>query len=70
MRRGPPPPIRTTTFQLAAPGAPTLAVDRGALPEQAGGEFDTRTKAITTKYHNDLDLVAHEVGHWASEEYG
>jgi hypothetical protein len=57
-------------LRKAAPGAPTLAVDRGALPEQAGGEFDTRTKAITTKYHNDLDLVAHEVGHWASEEYG
>jgi len=57
-------------LKVAAPSAPTFDVDRGALPGTAGGSFDPRTGAITTRHHNDLDLVAHEVGHWASESYG
>lgn len=56
-------------LKKAAPSAPTFDVDRGALPDQAGGQYDPRTGAIVTRYHNDLDLVAHEVGHWASETY-
>jgi hypothetical protein len=58
-----------TDLRKAAPGAPTLAVDRASLPEGSAGEFDTRTGGITIRYHNDLDLVAHEVGHWAAETY-
>lgn len=57
-------------LQKAAPSAPTFNVDKGALPDEAGGSFDTRTRGIVTRHHNDLDLVAHEVGHWASETYG
>jgi hypothetical protein len=57
-------------LKKAAKSAPTLDVDRDAVDDDAAGQYNTRNRAITLKYHNDLDTVAHEVGHWAAETYG
>ena len=50
--------------------APKLTVDRGALPDDAGGAFDPDNYQLTSAVHNDLDTVAHEVGHWLGFRYG
>lgn len=56
-------------LQASSKGAPVLAVDKGK-PGEAGGFYDTSSKEVVVKFHNDLDLVAHEVGHWAAENHG
>ena len=72
---GKPPDLRDAIAVLAkslkkvGKQAPELTVDRGALPDGSAGSYSTRTGAIRSLHHNDLDTVAHEVGHWAADIY-
>jgi len=43
--------------------APDFYIDRG-LPEGAAGSYDPNNDELVLRYHNHIDSVAHEVGHW------
>jgi hypothetical protein len=48
---------------------PTLSVSKG-LPEEAGGMYDPKNRAVQTRFHNMLDTVAHEMAHAIEAEIG